>query len=415
MIKIILFVLFLFVGFIFFKEFKNYKKKALQRATDSFEKGDIEKTEKIYKNLIKKKSPDYIQAMDRLGRFYYYRKKYKKAKKVFEDLYELKLKKNNATSSAVNYLSLIANKQGDYDLAIEYIIRFEELGTGDFILKSNASSSSAFLILSRCYLKKGDIEKSETYLEKYFSMHAEQMEAGFKQQGENFLELAEYDKAKKCFEKINKKNLVKTEQSELSHLLSMALLGKKDYKNILEMDRNNSFLMDNKSSLFFSIYSTAIAYIKTGKFEEAKKKLNLCFELVVFMDLNNFYNFYNFSLLRHYSLGILNSYEKKYKEAEDCFKRNIEIIEKIPEIRYKYFMEKINIIFLKLLSLYELARINWSKKDPSKAKQYIFLAINLIEALKIEEKKIIELKEVGNEGSIIKKINNLNLEINEKT
>jgi len=246
-------------------------------------------------------------------------------------------------------------------------------------------------------------------------MHAEQMEAGFKQQGENFLELAEYDKAKKCFEKINKKNLVKTEQSELSHLLSMALLGKKDYKNILEMDRNNSFLMDNKSSLFFSIYSTAIAYIKTGKFEEAKKKLNLCFELVVFMDLNNFYNFYNFSLLRHYSLGILNSYEKKYKEAEDCFKRNIEIIEKIPEIRYKYFMEKINIIFLKLLSLYELARINWSKKDPSKAKQYIFLAINLIEALKIEEKKIIELKEVGNEGSIIKKINNLNLEINEKT
>ena len=133
------------------------------------------------------------------------------------------------------------------------------------------------------------------------------------------------------------------------------------------------------------------------------------------LDVKDYYNFYYFSFLGYYGLGSLDFAQNKYENAEKNFKKIVQISEKISPLRYESFIEKNNLIFLRLLAHYELAHINYEiKNNIEQAKNEINAALNIINNLTEKEKRIIELKEIGNNGSIVKKINDYNLKIYEE-
>ena len=350
-----------------------------------------------------------------MGRLYYAEQKYDEAEEIFHEL----ARHTQDINESLIYLILIAEKKQKCDLAIEYGTRFEEMSSYD-PNKYGDFSENIFIAISKCYLKKGEVEKAQNLLEK--RLEKSDLEAFYKTKmileiGKNSLELAEYEKAKEYLEKSKKnESLAKIEQIELDHLLSMALLGEKKYDNILEMTEKQDFFQGGKDSLIFAFFSSGMAEIKQNNLEEGREKMNKVFNVIVKnLNLNEFYKFYYYSFLGHYGLGQVDLKEKKYENAEKNFKNIIEISQKIPDYRYDFFIEKNNLIFLKLLAHYELAQINYNIKDDSiKAKEEINNARNIFNSLTDQEKKVIELKEIGNNGSIIEKINNLNLEINEK-
>ena len=86
------------------------------------------------------------------------------------------------------------------------------------------------------------------------------------------------------------------------------------------------------------------------------------------------------------------------------YKKILEIIEIIPEVRLKYMMERVNIYFFKLLANFEIIKM---EKNITTKKRKIKVIKDFSSNLTSEEKNLIKLIEIGNEGSIINKINNL--------
>jgi tetratricopeptide (TPR) repeat protein len=416
MIIIILILLTVSVLFLFYRESSFLKKNEIIKAGNYIQSREYEKAEKVFLSIIKdKKNDNYTEAIQQLGRLYYFQQRYGEAKELFEKLSKITQNQNEL----LIYLILIAEKQGNCDLALEYIAKFQEINS-DNISNFGSFGENISLVLSRCYLSKGEIEKAKYSLKK--SLETKDLDEFYKtkiilQEGKNFLELADYKEARNYFKKDElSKSLTKTEKIELNHLLSMTLLGEQNYSAISKMSEMQDFFQGSRDSLIFAFFSSGMADIKQNRIKEGRENMNKIFNIVIKnLDMKEFYNFYYYSFLRYYGLGKADIIEKKYENAENNFKKIIEISEKIPASRYESFIEKNNLIFLRLLAHYELALINHDiKNDFEKSKQEINNALDIINELTENEKRIISLKEIGNEGSIVEKINNFNLKPNEE-
>ncbi len=416
MIIIILILLTVSVLFLFYRESSFLKKNEIIKAGNYIQSREYEKAEKVFLSIIKdKKNDNYTEAIQQLGRLYYFQQRYGEAKELFEKLSKITQNQNEL----LIYLILIAEKQGNCDLALEYIAKFQEINS-DNISNFGSFGENISLVLSRCYLSKGEIEKAKYSLKK--SLETKDLDEFYKakiilQEGKNFLELADYKEARNYFKKDElSKSLTKTEKIELNHLFSMTLLGEQNYSAISKMSEMQDFFQGSRDSLIFAFFSSGMADIKQNRIKEGRENMNKIFNIVIKnLDMKEFYNFYYYSFLRYYGLGKADIIEKKYENAENNFKKIIEISEKIPASRYESFIEKNNLIFLRLLAHYELALINHDiKNDFEKSKQEINNALDIINELTENEKRIISLKEIGNEGSIVEKINNFNLKLNEE-
>jgi len=408
MIKFLILILILIFGFLFIKECKNFDKLNLERVKKYLKSGKTDQAEKILLFLIKRKKDGCTEAMNELGKIYFSQGKNAEAKILFENVYNSKIQDSNYILIALKNLALIAEIEGNYDLAIEYIFKFNEIKSNYINPKFNKVDNLT-LNLSRCFLKIGKSKKAIKLIEENFNENLSENNKAkiIKQLGELFLELGRYKEAVECFTK-KELSILKVEEKEIKHFLIMSLIGLKDYENVLKLSDVKGFLSGNKKeSLVLGFYASGMASSKKGEGKKAKEKFNKIFNIIVLsLNINEFYKFYYYSFLAYYGLGKLESAQKKYKEAEKYFQKIIEISEIIPSNRYKYFMEKANLNFLKLLAYYELAILGDKEK--------INEAIYLINSLTEKEKEYIEIKEIGNEGSILEKINSLKKKIDEE-
>lgn len=402
MIKFLILILVLIFGFLFIKEYKNFDKLNLERVKKYLKSGKTDQAEKILLFLIKRKKDGFTEAMNELGKIYFSQSKNAEAKILFESVYNLKIQDSNYILIALKNLALIAEIEGNYDLAIEYIFKFNEIKSNYINPKFNKVDNLT-LNLSRCFLKIGKSKKAIKLIEGNFNENLSENNKAktIKQLGELFLELGRYKEAVECFAK-KELSILKAEEKEIKHFLIMSLIGLKDYENVLKLSDVKGFLSGNKKeSLILGLYASGMANLKKSEGNKAKEKFNKIFSVIVLsLDINEFYKFYYYTFLVYYGLGKLEIVEKNFKEAEKYFQKIIEISEVIPNNRFKYFVEKNNLIFFKLLAYYELAILGDKKK--------INEAISLIDSLTEKEKEYIGIKEIGNEGSIIEKINNLN-------
>jgi len=405
MIKFILIVLTAIPIFLFLKETKFFIKM-----NKFFSKKKESSWEKSYLASLKNKNVDPTQIVNRLGEFYIMQGRYDEARMIYEKVYTTLgegKSKSNIVWNVFSGLALIAEKQGDFDLAVEYIERGERTRMFFSSAVSHLYLEKIWLILSRCYTKKGNGERALNCLKKYSLTNVNKEAQGrvSKQLGEICLELSNYEKAEKHFRKKEINLLDSKTKFEASYFLCMALLGKKDYVSILEMSKSENFFQSNSDVLVIALYSSAIANIKQKKYKEARERLDRIFNVITYrLNSKDFYKFYYYNFLLHYGFGRLNSAQKKYNEAKINFQKILEIMEAASDSRYKYFTERTNIYFFKLLANFELIKI---EKNVKKKKERTKNIKDFLNHLTKEERKSIELKEIGNEGSIIIKITSL--------
>ncbi|MDD2227345.1 MAG: tetratricopeptide repeat protein [Clostridia bacterium] len=364
-----------------------------------------EKTwEKRYLASLKKKSKNLVSFVNRLGDFYISKGRYKDALNIYEKAYSLIEKgkiKNNIIWNIFNGLALLAEKKGDFDLAIEYVKRGEIIrGYFNFQESSDYLEKNCFM-LSKWFFKKGDKKKALKYLDGYFSDEVRKNIT----EAEILLNFFNYKKAKKLLKRLEKDFSDKEEGIEIDYLLCIALLGEKSYAAILKISQKPNFFKSANDNLAFVLYSSFVAYIKAKKYKEAKERLDIIYNIIIYhLGSEDFYKFYYYNFLLYYGLGCLNFSQKKYTEAKNNYKKILEIIEIIPEVRLKYMMERVNIYFFKLLANFEIIKM---EKNITIKKQKIKVIKDFSSNLTSEEKNLIKLIEIGNEGSIINKINNL--------
>ncbi|MDD4661788.1 MAG: tetratricopeptide repeat protein [Candidatus Pacebacteria bacterium] len=403
MMEFLILILILILGYIFIKEYKNFSKLNLEKSKKYLKSGKADQAEKILYFLIKRNKEGSVEAMNELGKLYFSQGKNIEARILFENVYNSKIQNSNFILIALKNLVLIAESEGNYDLAIEYILKFNEIKKKYINLKSN-KVDDLVVNFSRCFLKIGKSKKAIRLVEENLKDNSSDVNKAktIKQLGEIFLELGRYKEAGDCF--LKKELFVLEDQKrEIKYFLMMSLVGLKDYDKIFKLSSEKGFFQGNKKeSLILGLYASAIANLKKDNKDEARKKFDKIFNIIISsLNINEFYKFYYYSCLLYYGLGKLEIKEKKYEEAEKYFQKTIEILEVIPQNRYKYFTERTNLNFFKLLSYYELIIIGNDKEEK------INEALLLINSLTKKEKEYIEIKEIGNEGSIIKKINSL--------
>ena len=221
-------ILAVIILFIFLTEVNIFKKEDSKTAEDYIASREYDEAEKVYLKLMNNKEEN-IQATYGLARLYYSQKRYDDADILFKKLFNALKENNDISDSTSVYLALVAESQGDCDSAIEHIARLNELKP-HVLPEKNGFFGNISLVLSRCYLKKGDDSKAMAYLEEHLKKKLDEksLTKTLMQMGKNFLELADYKKAKKYLmkEEINQ-GLVDVEKKELGHLLSMIYLGEK--------------------------------------------------------------------------------------------------------------------------------------------------------------------------------------------
>jgi len=406
--------------FIFLREFNIFNKKSLELAEKLFRERKLSRAKKILLCLIKNKNlKKSSEAMFFLGKIYYFEKNYNKAKKIFKKLYNVKCEENIIRLKALYSLALIAEKEEESDLAIKYLIRFQEDKENFMSSESISFEKEVFMILSKCYFNKGEEQKATEYSKKYLSEKLNKNEEVIikRQLGKFYLELANYEEAEKYFKEIEEKISVKLEKTHLNYYFAMIFLGKKDYKSLFVMTTKEDFLQGGIKSLFFGLYSSAMLNIEEKNFEKGKESLDKIFESIIRnLDVDNFYEFYYYTVLGYYGRASLELARNNFGLAEEYLRKVEVIFEKISNVDMEFssFIQRVNISFLKILIFSELANIYYLKKDIKKTKYEIKKANYLIESLTLQERMIVGRKEFGNKGSVIEKINVLKSKLNEK-
>lgn len=399
MIELILSVIALIILFIFLKEMNFFTKIS----NFLYKKKDIN-WEKRYLAALKKKNINPIQIVNRLGEFYISQGRYEEATLVYEKMLAMHAdgtgKHNMAWNSFVG-LASVAEKKGDFNLAIEYIKKGEDIRAYFSSKESDIYLEKVCLILSRCYLKMGNKQKA---LECCVINEGKSGVELIKQAGEIFLEFSDYNNAKKYLNKKELNDLSQTKKSEVNYLLCMALIGNENYDLVFKMASREDFFQSNSDVLILGLYASAMANIKKKEFSKAEEMLNRIFDISISrLDNKQFYKFYYYNFLLYYGLGSLNIARKENDKAKINFQKILEIIERIPLHRYEYFSERISIYFFKFLAFFELIKMEKILKERTKkVKEIKFFLKQLTE----EEKFAIGVKEIGNQGSIINKINN---------
>ncbi len=415
---IILIILFAFALFLLLKEVKIFKRGSFQQIEKYIQNREYDKAKRAYLEQIEiSDGKEKLEAEFNLAKLYYTNRQLVEADLLFQKLYNSAKEDSNIYDNTAIYLVMLAESKGDCDLAIDYILRIKELRP-HITPESNAFYGNIPLVLSRCYLKDGNEKKAKTILEDYFSKEVDTKTRtrALIQMGKNFLELGGYDEAIKYFQdkRVNE-GLIDIQKKELNHFLCMANLGKKNYDKITEISSFETFFQGDIESLGYAFYSSAIADIKQNRLEEGREKLNKIYATILGrLDIKESYKFHYLNFLRYYGLGLVDVVELKYENAEKNFMQIIEIYEEISSTRYNSFIEKNNFTFLNLLAHYELAKLNYKVMgNIQEAQERISKASDIIDSLTEQEKRIIGAKEIGNEGSIIEKINKYKLELNE--
>ena len=364
--------------------------------------------EKRYLAALKKKDISPVQIVNRLGEFYISQGRYEEATLVYEKMLAMHTEgtgKHNMTWNSFVGLASVAEKKGDFNLAIEYIKKGEDVRARFSYKESDIYLEKICLILSKCYLKIGNKQKALDSLKEHCSNNEGKFRAELtKQAGEIFLEFSNYDNARKYLNKKELGVLSKTKKSEANYLLCMALIGNENYDLVFEMAAEEGFFQSNSDVLILGLYASAVANIKKKEFLKAEEALDRIFDIAILrLDNKQFYKFYYYNFLLYYGLGSLNIAQKENDKAKINFQKMLEIIERIPPNRYEYFSERINIYFFKLLAFFELIRMEKSLEERTKKIKTIKF---FLKQLTEEERFAIGLKEIGNQGSIIKKINN---------
>lgn len=398
MIKLILIILITFFLLIFFKEvnFLSLLKKKLKISEKIWEKYCL--------ISLNKKNDNFISIMNKLGDFYISIERDKEASNIYEKIYLLNKKqkiKNNIVWNLFSGLAIIAEKKGNFDLAIEYIKRGEII-RGYFDLEESPKHlEKNCIILSKCFTKIGDKKRALGCLNRY-SINKEMLKIT---EVEVLLDFFDYKKAKNLLELLEKNSLNGQKIIDLDYFLCVAFLGEKKYDTILEISQRFDVSKSINDNAVFVLYASAIAYIKQKKYIEAKQKIDRIYSLIIYrLNIKDFYKFYYDNFLLYYALGYLNSSQKKYIEAKQNYEKILEIIEIIPETRFKYMIERVNIYFFKLLASFEIIKI---EKNQKIKKEKLKTIKSFLNKLKLKEKKLITLIEIGNGESIINKINNL--------
>ena len=402
---------------IFLREFSIRNKKSLEMAENLFKKGKVDKVKKILSHLIKNKNlNEASKAMSLLGRVYYFENKYEDATEIFKYIYNMEAAKKIIKMKSLHFLSLIAEKEEKYDLAIKYAIKFQESKERTMPVERVVFEKQVFIILARCYFYKGDDHKAIECLKKCLDGAIDENDEGrIKMQlGRFYLELGNYMEAEKYFEEIEKKSLAKTERTLLNYHLSMLFLGKNDYKSLSRITNEQDFLQGATKDQFFGLYSSVMADIENGVWNKAKEKSQKIFKIIENLNVDAFYKFFYYTILAYYGLAKLELANNNLLLAEENFRKMEVALEKIAEIRFDSFIQRVNINFLKILVFDELAELYYVKKDVKRAKDKIEEIDVIIKNLTEKEKLIIEHKEIGNRGSVFKKSNILKMKLNEK-
>lgn len=407
---LILIILSFLIIFLFFKQIREinfFEKKDSSQALIYLDSGEYEKAEKIYLDLVEKKNSGYVGDLFYLGKVYYLQKKIEEAKNVFKQVAS-EATDNIDVKNSIIFLALIAEDEGNCDLAIEYINRYSQ-EIPDFSLKENSFLENIPLVLSKCYFKKGEIDKSLSSIEEKLSedMDDHSFSRLIVQLADNNLFLANYEKSFKLF---NEERLDEKTKQKRKGFIAMSLLGQEKYDEILDLLSTSFFTLD-KENLAYAYYSLGIVEMKKGDKDKAEEAFqNIYNQAIKFFDVDNFGDFYRLNLLRYYGLGALSLSKNNKIEAINYFQKIIDMIEEIPEYRMEDFKNKIDIYFLSLSVKYELAQLsNFSDKEI-----IINDAQRLISNLTKEEQEIIERKNIGTGVSIIESIKKLSKEINEK-
>ncbi|MDD3032357.1 MAG: tetratricopeptide repeat protein [Candidatus Pacebacteria bacterium] len=411
MIKIILFTLILIIVFIVFRDFNFFLKeveKFIIKIKNFFNKKKEDNYEKHYLAILKNKNKNnnFTQNLNRLCEFYISQGRYEEAVLMYEKMLRRGDLQYNMFWNSLAGFGSIAEKRGDFNLAIEYVKKGEDMRKHFSHKESSDYFEKVYFILSNCYLKIGDKKKSLDYLRSFLKKNLEERSRLkiFLKMGENLLEFFDYKNAKKYFERKELEVLNSDQKNKRDYLLCMSLLGMRDYDSILEIGKRKDFFQSGSDLLILGLYSLGISNVKKNFFNEAEKCFSVIFPITTFrLDIKDFYKFYYYNLLLYYGLGLLNNVKKEYDKAEINFQKMLEIIERIPPIRYQYFLERTNIYFFKILANFELIKI---EKNIKKKKEKIKILKSFLDQLTTEERSLIGLKEIGNEGSIINKINN---------
>lgn len=407
---LILIILSLIVFVLFFNQIKEidfFEKKDSNQALVYLDSGQYEKAEKIYLNLIKDEKPGYVGDLFYLGKVYYLQGRIEESKNTFKEVANKNVDNVDIKNSLI-FLALIAEEEGDCDLAIEYINKYyQEVPL--FSLKENSFLENIPLILSKCYLRKGEIDKSANIINDQLKNDMEERSFArlIVQLADNNLFLANYAQSLELF---GNEKLEEEIKQKRKGFIAMNLLGQEKYDDIKDILSSSFYTLD-KENLTYAYYSLGVAEIKSKNYKDAEEAFqNIYDQVIKSFDIDNFGDFYRFNLLRYYGLGILNVSQNNNIEAANYFKKIISISEEIPNYRMDDFKNKIDIYFLNLLANYELIKIG----DSSEKGKLINGAQEIINQLTIEEREIINKKNIGNNIFIIDSIEKINKEFNEK-
>lgn len=417
MVLKILITISLLMVLIFLRELSVQNKKSLEKAQSLFEKGKIAKAEKILLYLAKNKDlKEASKAMSFLGVVYYFKKEYEEAKKIFKRIYNMKAANKFIKIKSLHFLALIAEKEERYDLAINYVVKFQEIKKISMPFKKIIFEKQVLLILARCYFYKGDEFEAIECLKKCLDGEiTKNDEVSIKMQlGRFYLELANYLEAEKYFKEIKKQPLERLEKVALNYHLSMLFLGKNDYNSLFKVMNDKDFLQGETKNRFFGFYSSAMFNIENKDLEKARDNFQQIFKIIENKEVDVFYKFFHCSILAYYGLAKLGLTEGDYASAEENF-RNIEtILKKISKVKFNSFIQRANINFFKILVFSELGELYYNMKDIEMAKDKIKEIDSVTDNLTEKEKEIINHKSVGNKGSVLEKSKILKMKLIKK-
>ncbi len=413
LIAIILLVLLVSVLFLFWQDI-NKEKVNNQRSDITFEKaenylalGDNKEAIKAYRFLLDQ--GDLTQdILFGLGVAHYGQLQYQESKSYFNQVIVMNHPHNQKKSDSYLYLALIAEREGDWDLATEYSLRAKNL----FFSENTYFSPDFLMILINCSIEKGDIEMAEKYVAEIESLDRElSLENNtliLKQKGLLAINKGDYQLAEKYF--LDAHQLIDSSSQEIDkydvrHGILVSLFGLGKYQEAIDFTNQADVFSEGRMNILWpAIYSFGVSNIKVGDLDKAEDTLNRMQRMRFSLHPNAFYEHITYSALVHHGNGILATAKNDEDQAILSFEGAVEVIDQISSKRYEMLTlpQKSTMKFINLLSLYELANLSGDRDSLNKAN-------NLINSLSAEELTLISTREMGNEGSIIEKIKGLRI------
>lgn len=413
LIAIILLALVVAVVFLFWQDISkegNDNQKAnitLEKAEDYLSNKENEKAIEAYNSLLEQGAPSQDIFIG-LGVAHFNNLQYQEAKNYFYRAIVIDSSNNQKRSKAYSYLALIAEREKEWDLAMEYSLRAKDLffqnTTPDVYFPPEFS-----MILINCAIEKGDVDMAEKYIAEMESstikLSPEYKALILKQKGLIAIHRGNYQLAREYFSNALQSldNLSRqTDKSDVKYGMVISLFGLGEYEEVINFtnqEKEDFFSNGSLDLVRSSIYSVGVSNIKMDNLEKAEELFDRTQRIRLSLHPNYFYEHFAYAALVHYSNGILAIAKNDKDQALLSFEKAVEVIDQISPRKYETFSfsQSATIKFIDLLSLYELANLSGNQEIIQKAN-------NLVDSLSAEELNFVSTRRVGNGGSIIEKI-----------